>query len=508
MAAAVRLASLGTGILQDKNGNVIPGRSVNVYQRDTTTQVAVFSDEGLTSPLTQPLITDANGNVPGWVLSGQSIDFFDTISGGRIQGEPLQAVSVVTNSWIATNVIDPKYGAKGDGVTDDTAAIQAAYNAAQAKAATTGQAVLVFPSGYGFKYGQINIGAGGVDIWAYGSQHIPNNGGITNGLYATTGNTAISRFAIRGGTWAGTGSETHQIFFPYPATGTSITDIEFRDMYINNWGCGPLVMYAAQRARALNNTILNTGSSGNTNTIDFVLHNGDPQITQYLVCRGNTILNTNSAACIAVVQASSTPPSTFPLFAIIDGNVTDGIGSSLSGAIDIECDSATAAAFGRVIVVNNHCTNRLASGLAFGMTVEVEFADTIVANNTINVVSTGGYGIAAEGASSMVVNNRINANTPFYSTYNATLRSGNLVSTGPSQGRATLVAGTVTVTTAEIQAADNVLLTVVSPGGTRGEVQLGTITAGTSFVINSIQPGTASTLQTSDTSTVYWRIDH
>ena len=42
--------------------------------------------------------------------------------------------------WI--NVRDPAYGAKGDGATDDTAAIQAAYNAAP-----TSGAVVVFPQG-------------------------------------------------------------------------------------------------------------------------------------------------------------------------------------------------------------------------------------------------------------------------------------------------------------------------------------------------------------------------
>lgn len=87
-------------------------------------------------------------------------------------------------------------------------------------------------------------------------------------------------------------------------------------------------------------------------------------------------------------------------------------------------------------------------------------------------------------------------------------RSDNRFSTGPASGRATLVAGTVTVNTAEIRAGDNVQLTRNVAGGTVGVIQLGTIVAGTSFVINSVQPGTSSTLQSSDTSTVYWRIDH
>jgi hypothetical protein len=83
---------------------------------------------------------------------------------------------------------------------------------------------------------------------------------------------------------------------------------------------------------------------------------------------------------------------------------------------------------------------------------------------------------------------------------NAGLQSGNRFSTGPCQGRAVLVAGAATVATTEIQAADNVILSRVLTGGTTGQLSVGAIVAGESFVINS----SAST----DTSTIYWKIDH
>jgi hypothetical protein len=81
-----------------------------------------------------------------------------------------------------------------------------------------------------------------------------------------------------------------------------------------------------------------------------------------------------------------------------------------------------------------------------------------------------------------------------------TMKHGNWFTTGALSGTAVLVAGTVTVSTAEIQAGDNVILTNVGTGGTVGTLSRGTITAGTSFVINS-SSGT-------DTSTVYWEIRH
>jgi hypothetical protein len=72
------------------------------------------------------------------------------------------------------------------------------------------------------------------------------------------------------------------------------------------------------------------------------------------------------------------------------------------------------------------------------------------------------------------------------------------IGTGAMQGRATLVGGTVTVSTTEVHTGDNILLTNVTVGGTVGVLSVGTITDLTSFVINS-SSGT-------DTSTVYWRI--
>lgn len=65
-------------------------------------------------------------------------------------------------------------------------------------------------------------------------------------------------------------------------------------------------------------------------------------------------------------------------------------------------------------------------------------------------------------------------------------------------GRAVLVAGTATVNTAVVQSGDEILLTNRITGGTVGFLSIGTVTNGTSFVINS-----SSAL---DTSTISWMI--
>lgn len=63
-------------------------------------------------------------------------------------------------------------------------------------------------------------------------------------------------------------------------------------------------------------------------------------------------------------------------------------------------------------------------------------------------------------------------------------------------GRAVLVAGTVTVSTTAVEATSLIQLTRCVTGGTEGHLSVGTVTADTSFVINSSSG--------SDTSTICW----
>lgn len=74
-----------------------------------------------------------------------------------------------------------------------------------------------------------------------------------------------------------------------------------------------------------------------------------------------------------------------------------------------------------------------------------------------------------------------------------------VVSGGATSGTAVLVAGTVTVSTAAVAAGSKIRVSRTVAGGTLGHLSVGTITAGTSFVVNSSSA--------SDTSTVLWRIE-
>lgn len=70
--------------------------------------------------------------------------------------------------------------------------------------------------------------------------------------------------------------------------------------------------------------------------------------------------------------------------------------------------------------------------------------------------------------------------------------------TNGTAGVATLVAGTVEVATTAIKAGDKVRLTRQVTGGTEGHLTVGTVTAGTKFVIDSSS--------NSDTSQIFWEI--
>lgn len=71
-------------------------------------------------------------------------------------------------------------------------------------------------------------------------------------------------------------------------------------------------------------------------------------------------------------------------------------------------------------------------------------------------------------------------------------------------GRVTLAAGQVTVTTTAIQAASDVILSYRTITGTPGFLSVTTITAATSFVIQS--KNSAGAIETADLSTVSWMI--
>jgi Pectate lyase superfamily protein len=134
--ARFQLSSLGIGVLQDSGGQVQGGVSFtlsggNLYAAST----------GATE-LTA-LVTDSTGHAPGWLDPDNDPGLY-TISYG----------SGATQTFWVGNPGVRAYGAVGDGVTDDTVAIQAAITAAEA----AGGGTVFFPPGDYVVNGALVIG--------------------------------------------------------------------------------------------------------------------------------------------------------------------------------------------------------------------------------------------------------------------------------------------------------------------------------------------------------------
>lgn len=155
----------------DANGNPLAGGKLYSYQAGTTTPLATYTDESGGTPNANPVILNSRGEASVWLGTStykfklttsadveiwtvdniSSNATFAASSGSSLVGF-LQSGTGATARTVQAKLRDvvsvQDFGATGNGVTDDTAAIQAALNYLSTLPAMTGaQGKLFFPRG-------------------------------------------------------------------------------------------------------------------------------------------------------------------------------------------------------------------------------------------------------------------------------------------------------------------------------------------------------------------------
>lgn len=161
---------------------------------------------------------------------------------------------------------------------------------------------------------------------------------------------------------------------------------------------------------------------------------------------------------------------------------------------------------GPLRIRNNRIVGTGVAGAGGGVAISPNQAtQTLVAHVENNITQTCAYDYYIRGCYKIILmsnyaNGTLNA---FYDTDGTnfyTQRRFNQISVEQFQGTAVLVAGQVTVVTAEILTGDTVIVSLGTAGGTLGNLSVSNIVNKTSFRINSSSA--------TDTSTVFYEIVH
>src|SRR5690242_16698975 len=142
--ATVHLAPIGNGFqFQDANGNLLNAGKLYTYAAGTSTPQATYTDSSGSIQNTNPIVLGTDGRVLSeiWLTDGLSYKFVLQDSLGNTIGSYDNLYGLgKTTAQENFNVKD--YGAIGDGVSDDSAAVQAALNAVPVTGGT-----VYFPDG-------------------------------------------------------------------------------------------------------------------------------------------------------------------------------------------------------------------------------------------------------------------------------------------------------------------------------------------------------------------------
>lgn len=165
-----------TDTVIDTRGNAMHGVSVQVNTRAGAAATVYAAETGSTT-LTNPLTTDSAGRIEGWLDEGSYNLVVAATDFTASYDQPIEAISAQSTATQteldafealvplrANQPVNAKdYGAVGDGVTNDTAALQAAFTAARAAGRR-----LYIPAGSYLVTSQLVTGATAIDVFGDG----------------------------------------------------------------------------------------------------------------------------------------------------------------------------------------------------------------------------------------------------------------------------------------------------------------------------------------------------
>ncbi|WP_318202973.1 glycosyl hydrolase family 28-related protein [Streptomyces sp. SCL15-4] len=388
-------------------------------------------------------------------------------------------------------------GARGDGVTDDTAAIQTAINAA----GTTGGGTLYFPAGRYILTAALTW-ASGVNAVGAGPRATilqstdPNKDCITG---TDVGSITLERLQLSG-PGRGFGSGIRFTRFSAPST----PSVSVRDVLIQSWGgdgifCHQLAGAVLHRVRV--RTCGGVGVHAQAPQ-DTVLGGASVSMTAVSVegcVTGGIWLEGMAYSSLSACAVQGAP---------VGYRLDTCTGVSLTSCGAEQCTTGLEVYGGKGVTAIGFTTKGSdgtsvwltngAVGVVLAGVTEVapgSGATTCLRTDTGTVSTVLGLSGSKPNALSGTVNRLDPGDGSIVLAGRSVVPSGG---TAARMGTAVLAAGTVTVNTTAVTATSVIMLAIQTPGGTVGAPYVNARTAGTSFTIKSTSA--------SDASTVGWRI--